>query len=88
MIPTAEEILNKHCPVFSPLFIEPDNAAMMSMRQGILSAMKEYAKIMASLSWEASQKRSEELFRTYPPELSQLPDRESFMKTLFKEEKH
>jgi len=38
-----QTILEKHCPVFGPLFLDKSNKAQMGMLNGILSAMEEHA---------------------------------------------
>lgn len=77
--PTEEEILNKYVGGTSVDTLYHDRVHY------IILAMKEYGKTVASLSWEASLEygyRSN--FGKVPTD---APDKESFMKTLFKEEK-
>jgi hypothetical protein len=42
---TIDQVLEKHCPVFGNLFMDKQNMAMVSMRESIVNAMDEYAKL-------------------------------------------
>lgn len=45
IIPTADQILEKHCPVFGALFLDKTNKAQVQMYTSIIAAMDEYSTL-------------------------------------------